>query len=74
VRSPGEVEAQLQELVARRAAPQPAPRKRRRLASPPAAPTPFEPDGDSAGGLRGGASGTANDTHPGHGETGTDTE
>jgi hypothetical protein len=71
VRSPDEVEAQLRELEARRAAP-PAPPKRRRLASPPAAPTLFEPD--SAGGLRGGASGTADDTHPGHGETGTDTE
>ncbi|NUR91199.1 MAG: hypothetical protein HOY71_44595 [Nonomuraea sp.] len=75
VRSPDVVEAQLRELQARRAAVPPAPRVRRRLASPPPdAPTLFEPDGDSAGGLRGGASGTANDTHPGHGETGTDTE
>ncbi|NUS11602.1 MAG: hypothetical protein HOY69_09415 [Streptomyces sp.] len=72
VRSPDEVEAQLRELEARRAAP-PAPRVRRRLAAP-ADPTLFEPEGDSAGGSRGGASGTANDTHPGHGETGTDTE
>jgi hypothetical protein len=43
VRSPAEVDAQLRELEARRAAPTaPAQRKRRRLASPPAAPTLFD--------------------------------
>jgi hypothetical protein len=74
VRSPDVVEAQLRELEARRAAVPPAPRVRRRLTPPPDAPTLFEPDGDSAGGLRGGASETANDTLPGHDETRTDTE
>jgi hypothetical protein len=76
LRSVAEVDAQLRELEARRAAAPPVQRKRRRLASPqqPDAPTLFEPEVDSAGGSRGGASGTANDTLPGHGETRTDTE
>lgn len=75
LRSAAEVDEQLRELEARRAAAPPVQRKRRRLAPPqPDAPTLFEPEADSAGGSRGGASGTANDTHPGHRETGTDTE
>lgn len=75
LRSAAEVDAQLRELEARRAAVPAVQRKRRRLAPPqPDAPTLFEPEAGSAGGLRGGAPGTANDTHPGHRETGTDTE